>query len=164
MPASDSDRDRCVDDPVATSDRIVDDAFAASDRCVDDAFAASDRIELRDLRVTCVIGALAHERTAPQPLSIDVDIYADLSPAGSSDDLSLTVDYGAVCDRIVALCDESQPLLLERLAELIAAELCGIGAVTAATVTAATVTVTKLRPPVAADLGTSAVRITRHPA
>jgi len=159
VPASDSDRDRCVDDPVATSDRIVDDAFAASDRCVDDAFAASDRIELRDLRVTCVIGALAHERTAPQPLSIDVDIYADLSPAGSSDDLSLTVDYGAVCDRIVALCDESQPLLLERLAELIAAELCGIGAVTAATVT-----VTKLRPPVAADLGTSAVRITRHPA
>lgn len=137
MPASDSDRDRCVDD----------------------AFAASDRIELRDLRVTCVIGALAHERTAPQPLSIDVDIYAGLSPAGASDDLSLTVDYGAVCDSIVALCDESQPLLLERLAELIAAELCGIGAVTAATVT-----VTKLRPPVAADLGTSAVRITRRPA
>ena len=159
MPASDSDRDRCVDDPVAASDRIVDDAFAAGDRIVDDPVATSDRIELRDLRVTCVIGALAHERTAPQPLSIDVDIYADLSPAGASDDLSLTVDYGAACDRIVALCDESQPLLLERLAELIAAELCGIGAVTAATVT-----VTKLRPPVAADLGTSAVRITRHPA
>ena len=140
--------DRCVDDPVATGDR-----------CVDDAFAVNDRIELRDLRVTCVIGALAHERTAPQPLSIDVDLYADLRPAGASDDLSLTVDYGAACDRIVALCDESQPLLLERLAELIAAELCGVGAVTAATVT-----VTKLRPPVAADLGTSAVRITRHPA
>ena len=157
MPASDS--DRCVDDAFAASDRCVDGAFAASDRIVDDPVATSDRIELRDLRVTCVIGALAHERTAPQPLSIDVDIYADLSPAGASDDLSLTVDYGAVCDRIVALCDESQPLLLERLAELIAAELCGIGAVTAATVT-----VTKLRPPVAADLGTSAVRITRHPA
>lgn len=117
---------------------------------------ASDRIELRDLRVTCVIGALAHERTAPQPLSIDVDLYADLSQAGATDDLSLTVDYGAVCDRIVALCEHAQPRLLERLAELIAGELCGIDAVTAATVT-----VTKLRPPVAADLGTSAVRITR---
>ncbi len=150
--------DRCADDPVATSDRCADDPVATSDRCADDPVATSDRIELRDLRVTCVIGALAHERTAPQPLSIDVDIHADLSPAGASDDLRLTVDYGAVCDRIVALCHESQPLLLERLAELIAAELCGIGAVTAATVT-----VTKLRPPVAADLGTSAVRITRHP-
>lgn len=117
---------------------------------------APDSIELRDLRVTCVIGALAHERTAPQPLSIDVDLYADLSHAGATDNLDLTVDYGAVCDRIVALCQDAQPQLLERLAELIAAELCGVDAVTAVTVT-----VTKLRPPVAADLGTSAVRITR---
>ena len=117
---------------------------------------APDSIRLRDLRVTCVIGALAHERTAPQPLSIDVDLYADLSQAGATDDLSRTVDYGAVCDRIVTLCEQAQPQLLERLAEVIAGELCGIDAVTAATVT-----VTKLRPPVAADLGTSAVRITR---
>lgn len=130
--------------------------MTAPDSCDDDAIATSDRIELRDLRVTCVIGALAHERTAPQPLSIDVDLFADLSQAGATDDLSLTVDYGAVCDRILALCHDAQPQLLERLAELIAGELCGIDAVTAATVT-----VTKLRPPVAADLGTSAVRITR---
>ena len=119
--------------------------------------SASDRIELRDLRVTCVIGALAHERTAPQPLSIDIDLHADLSQAGAADDLNLTVDYGAVCDRIVALCEHAQPQLLERLAELIAGELCGIDAVSAATVA-----VTKLRPPVAADLGTSAVSITRN--
>ena len=107
----------------------------------------------------CVIGVLDHERTAPQPLSIDVDLYADLSQAGATDDLRRTIDYGAVCDRIVALCNEAQPQLLERLAELIAAELCGIDAVTAATVAVA-----KLRPPVAADLGTSGVRITRHSA
>lgn len=127
------------------------------DRCVDDAVATSDRIELRDLRVMCVIGVLDHERTAPQPLSIDVDLYADLSQAGATDDLTRTVDYGAVCDRIVELCNKAQPQLLERLAELIAGELCGIDAVTAATVA-----VTKLRPPVAADLSTSGVRITRH--
>ena len=120
---------------------------------------AADRIELRDLRVMCVIGVLAHERTAPQPLSIDVDLCADLSHAGTTDDLTRTIDYGAVCDRIVALCEDAQPQLLERLAELIAEELCDID-----TVTAVTVSVAKLRPPVAADLGTSAVRITRHPA
>ena len=140
--------------------------MSASDRCVDDAVATSDvsiasppgdRIELRGLRVMCVIGVLDHERTAPQPLSIDVDLHADLSQAGATDDLTRTVDYGAVCDRIVVLCNEAQPRLLERLAELIAGELCAIDAVTAATVA-----VTKLRPPVAADLGTSAVRITRH--
>lgn len=135
-------------------------SLAESDRWADVGVCVGfDRIELRELRVTCVIGALAHERTAPQPLSIDVDLHADLSQAGATDDLSRTVDYGAVCDRIVALCEEAQPQLLERLAELIAGELCGIDAVTAATVT-----VTKLRPPVAADLGTSGVRITRLPA
>lgn len=137
-------------------DRRVDDAIATSDEPV--ASPLGDRIELRDLRVTCVIGALAHERTAPQPLSIDVDLYVDLSHAGATDDLDHTVDYGAACDRIVALCGHAQPQLLERLAELIAGELRGIDAVAAVTVT-----VTKLRPPVAADLGTSAVRITRHP-
>ena len=132
-------------------------ASPPGDRCADDAVATSDRIELRDLRVMCVIGVLDHERTAPQPLSIDVDLHADLSQAGATDDLTRTVDYGAVCDRIVVLCNEAQPRLLERLAELIASELCAIDAVIAATVA-----VTKLRPPVAADLGTSAVRITRH--
>ncbi len=125
--------------------------------CVGDAPPNGDRIELRDLRVMCVIGALTHERTAPQPLRIDVDLYADLCQAGASDDLSATVDYGTACNRIVSLCDDAQPQLLERLAELIAADLCRESAVTAATVT-----VTKLRPPVAADLGTSAVRITRR--
>lgn len=126
------------------------------DRGVDDALVQSDRIELRDLRVTCVVGALAHERTAPQPLSIDVDLYADLGRAGASDDLADTVDYGAACDRIVGLCTDAQPQLLERLTGLIAASLCEFPGVTAVTVT-----VTKLRPPVAVDLGTSAVRITR---
>ena len=58
---------------------------------------------------------------------------------------------------IVALCATEAPQLLERLAELIAADLCSLDAVTATTVT-----VTKLRPPVAADLATSAVRITRR--
>ena len=115
-----------------------------------------DRIELRGLRVVCVVGALPHERVTPQPLSVDADIYADLAPAGASDELSDTIDYGAACESIVAVCTGAQARLLERLAELIAAELCAIERVTAATVT-----VTKLRPPVAEDLTISAVRITR---
>ena len=127
-----------------------------SDRCVDDAIATSDRIELRDLRVVCIIGVIPHERAAAQPISIDLDIYADLRRAGASDDVSDTVDYGEVCERVEALCANAEPLLLERMAELIAADLCSVEPVTAVTVT-----VTKLRPPVAVDLGSSAVRITR---
>ena len=115
-----------------------------------------DRIELRGLRVLCVVGALPHERETPQPLAVDVDIYADLRRAGASDALADTIDYGAACERIVAVCTTARAQLLERLADLIAAELCATEGVTAVTVT-----VTKLRPPVAEDLATSAVRITR---
>ena len=118
---------------------------------------SGDRIELRGLRAMCVVGALPHERESPQPLSVDADIYADLAPAGASDELCDTIDYGAACEGIVAVCAGAGARLLERLAELIAAELCAIERVTAATVP-----VTKLRPPVSEDLATSAVRITRH--
>ena len=121
-----------------------------------DAPSDGDRIELRGLRVLCVVGALPHERETPQPLAVDADIYADLRRAGASDVLADTIDYGAACERIVAVCSAARAQLLERLADLIAAELCDIDGVTAATVT-----VTKLRPPVAEDLATSAVRITR---
>ena len=146
--------DRRVDDAIATSAEPSASPFG--DRRVDDAIATSDRIELRDLRVVCVIGVIPHERAAPQPISIDLDLYADVRRAGESDDVSDTVDYGEVCERIEALCADAEPRLLERMAELIAADLCRMELVTAATVT-----VTKLRPPVAVDLGTSAVRITR---
>ncbi len=104
----------------------------------------------------CIIGVIAHERAAPQPISIDLDLYVDMRRAGESDDVSDTVDYGEVCERVEALCADSKPRLLERMAALIAADLCSMELVTAVAIT-----VTKLRPPVAVDLGTSAVRITR---
>ena len=55
-----------------------------------------DCIQLRALRVVCVVGVLPEERDRPQPLAIDIDIYTDLSAAGQSDDLNDTLDYGAV--------------------------------------------------------------------
>ncbi len=117
---------------------------------------APDRIELRDLRVVCIIGVIPHERAVAQPISVDLDLYVNWGTAATSDDVADTVDYGEVCERVEALCATAQPRLLERLAELIAQDLCGLDLVAAVTVV-----VTKLRPPVPADLGTSAVRITR---
>ncbi len=140
--------------PEATPDSPVVDAIAGGAELV--ASPPGDRIELRDLRVVCIIGVIPHERAAAQPISIDLDLYVDLRRAGASDDVSDTVDYGEVCERVEALCADAEPRLLEQMAELIAADLCSMDLVTAVTVT-----VTKLRPPVAVDLGTSAVRITR---
>ena len=115
-------------------------------------------ITLRDLRVAGVVGILPEERTRAQPLSIDLDIETDLTRAGMSDHLNDSVDYGAVCDRVVAIVVDNAPLLLERLAHLITDDLLAEFDL----IDSLTVEVRKLRPPVPHDLGTSGVRITRR--
>jgi len=115
-----------------------------------------DVIQLRGLRVMCIVGVLREERERSQPLEIDVDLFADLGPAGLSDRLADTVDYGDVTAQVEQMCVGERAELLERLAHLIATTLAVLpGAV------AATVTVRKLRPPVPNDLVSSAVRVTR---
>ena len=66
--------------------------------------AGRDRIELRGLRLSAICGVLPEERDRPQPLELDLDLWADLSAAGRSDDLADTVDYGAVCDTVEQVC------------------------------------------------------------
>lgn len=116
-----------------------------------------DRIELRGLRVDAICGVLPHERTTPQPLEIDVDLAADLATAGSSDVLDDTIDYGAVTAAAARVATTLQPLLLEHLAETIAAAVLALDA----RVAEVTVAVRKLEPPVPERLSTSGVRITR---
>ena len=118
---------------------------------------AADHIELRGLRLAGVVGVLPHEQAQPQPLELDLDLVLDLAPAGASDDLADTVDYGAVCSAVEVIVSESSFALLEALAERIATAL-----VTGdARLDAVTVAIRKLRPPVAQHLDTSGVRITR---
>jgi 7,8-dihydroneopterin aldolase/epimerase/oxygenase len=119
--------------------------------------AVSDRIELRALQFTALVGVLAHERDQRQPVEIDLDVGCDLQPAGRSDDLADTVDYGALCARVQQVVDVGHVALLETLAERIAAEILGADG----RVFEVTVAVRKLRPPVPQQLATSGVRITR---
>lgn len=119
--------------------------------------ATPDVIELRGLRVVGICGALPEERERPQPLEIDLDVEADLSAAGWSDDLGDTIDYGALCDVVVGVVDAGDPQLLEHLAAEIAGAVIGADA----RVEAVTVAVRKLRPPVPHALATSGVRIRR---
>ena len=117
----------------------------------------TDRIELRGLRLSGVVGVLAHEQAQAQPLEVDLDIELDLSTAGATDDLADTVDYGGVCDAVEAVIGSSSYALLEALTEAVAARVLGADA----RIASVTVTVRKLRPPVTQQLSTSGVRITR---
>lgn len=117
----------------------------------------SDRIELRGLRVLGICGVLPEERERPQPLEIDLDVEADLTRAGASDALGDTVDYGAVARAAARVAAEERFGLLERLAERIAESVTAV-----AGVEAVTVAVRKLRPPVALQLASAGVRVTRR--
>ena len=120
--------------------------------------AADDRIELRGLRLAAVVGVLPHERTTAQPLELDLDVVVDLAPAGSSDDLADTVDYGALCQAVDDTVSASRFGLLEALAEAVATTVLAQDA----RIAEAVVAVRKLRPPVAQHLDTSGVRLTRR--
>jgi dihydroneopterin aldolase len=120
--------------------------------------ADDDRIELRGLRLAAVVGVLPHERSTAQPLELDLDVVVDLAAAGASDDLSDTVDYGALCQAVDDIVSGSRFGLLEALAEAVAATVLAQDP----RIAAAAVAVRKLRPPVAQHLDTSGVRLTRH--
>ena len=109
-----------------------------------------------DLRVLTVIGALPHEREAPQPVRIDLALSVDLHDAGRSDELADTVNYGLVCERVADMVRESKDVLLERLAGKVADVVLEFDLVEQVEVT-----LTKLRPPIAEAVGTTAVRIVR---
>ena len=116
-----------------------------------------DRIELRGLRATGTHGVLPEERSRPQPFEVDVDVEADLAPAGRSDALADTLDYGALAEAVVRIVERERFALLERLAERIAE-----AALADERARSVTVAVRKLRPPVPVDVATAGVRITRR--
>ena len=115
-----------------------------------------DVIEVRGLRAAGICGVLPEEQQRAQPLVVDLDLYADLTEAGASDDLAHTANYGSVAERVHRLITTGRFALLERLATCIADE-CLLDQ----RVTAVTVSVRKLRPPVPELVDTTGVRITR---
>lgn len=84
-----------------------------------------DTIFLHDLRVETIIGIYDWERTTPQTLRIDLEMAADIRKAAASDDIADTLNYKQVSKRITGHVAESRCLLIERLAEEIAAILLG---------------------------------------
>jgi len=117
----------------------------------------SDCIQLRGLRVVCIVGVLPEERERPQPIELDIDIYTDLSIAGKSDDLADTVDYGAAAESVSEICLSSQAQLLEHLAQRIADQLLLL-----TPVSAVAITIKKMRPPIPVDINSTAVQVVRH--
>jgi FolB domain-containing protein len=120
------------------------------------ALAMADRLVIERLEFEGFVGIEETERSTPQPLAIDLELFFDFSRASSMDDLKDTVDYAAVADTIVATAKGEQFVLIEtlgqRLAETIWAEY---------RVREMALWVRKLRPPIHHTVGSVGARITR---
>lgn len=79
-----------------------------------------DIVFLHGLRIDTVIGIWDWERKLKQTLILDIDMGADLSIPGRSDNIEDTIDYKSVTKRIFRLAEENSFLLVEKLAETIA--------------------------------------------
>lgn len=80
----------------------------------------ADRIVIEGIGVWAHHGVLPHERDLGQRFLIDVALDLDLAPAGASDDLADTVDYGALSQAIHDRVAGERHDLLERVAERVA--------------------------------------------
>ena len=82
---------------------------------------SEDRILLEGMIFHGRHGTLTAERELGQPFVVDIELRLDLRPAGLSDDLTKTVDYGEV-HRVARGIVEGEPVgLTETLAERISA-------------------------------------------
>jgi len=82
---------------------------------------AGDRILLEGMVFHGRHGTLPAERELGQPFVVDVELYLSLRPAGLSDDLSRTVDYGEVHQQAREVVEGPPANLTETVAERIAA-------------------------------------------
>lgn len=77
-----------------------------------------DVIEIRGLRVECIVGVYPHERDTPQPLEIDVRL--ELEPVLEIHRLRQTVDYAAIASQLAFLLQHCRFFLLETAATALA--------------------------------------------
>lgn len=81
----------------------------------------SDSISITGLAATGFHGVLEHEKRDGQPFIVDLVLHVDTSAAAATDDLTKTVHYGLVAERVHEIVTGEQVELIETLAERIAA-------------------------------------------
>lgn len=116
-----------------------------------------DRIALRGLRAYGRHGVYPRERRDGQEFVVDAVLTVDTGPAAATDDLSRTVDYGAVAARLAAVVTGDPVRLIETLAERLA-QVC----LSERAVREVEITVHKPHAPVSCPLDDVTVTISRR--
>jgi dihydroneopterin aldolase len=82
-----------------------------------------DRVFIRDLEIATVIGAFDWEQQIKQAVTLNLEMAADVRTPGATDNLDDALDYGVIIHRLKSFIGNSRVLLVETLAERIAALL-----------------------------------------
>ena len=79
-----------------------------------------DQITLKGMRFHTCVGLLPHEEHVPQPLILDLTVWASLRGAGESDSPDQLLDYRDLYAATAETVAGTRPVLLEGLCERIA--------------------------------------------
>ena len=82
-----------------------------------------DIVYITQLEIDTVIGVYDWERKIRQKITVDLEMATDISRAGRSDDLVDALDYKAISKGIITFVESSEFMLVEALAENVAALL-----------------------------------------
>ena len=118
--------------------------------------SARDRIILTGIAAFGRHGVFDVERNQGQRFVVDVSCTLDLAPAASADDLTKTIDYGALAQAVAADVERDPLNLIEALADRIALTCLRYEAVQCVEVT-----VHKPQAPMPVDVADIAVTLTR---
>ncbi|GAA0421304.1 dihydroneopterin aldolase [Acrocarpospora corrugata] len=79
-----------------------------------------DSVALRGVRARGRHGCLPAERELGQEFVVDATLFLDTAPAAATDDLTRTVDYGALAGELAAIVSGEPVNLIETLADRLA--------------------------------------------
>jgi len=80
-----------------------------------------DKVFIKGLTINAIVGICDWERAASQKIIIDIEMAKDISKAAQSENINDALDYSAVASAIDARVVEAEFLLLETMAEDVAA-------------------------------------------
>lgn len=80
-----------------------------------------DIVFIRELRADTVIGVYDWERNIRQTVVLDLEMSSDNRRAAGSDQIGDALDYAAISARVLSFIEGSEFLLIETLAEQVAA-------------------------------------------
>jgi dihydroneopterin aldolase len=119
--------------------------------------AGLDLVAVRGISARGFHGVHDHERREGQVFVVDVGLAVDTRAAAAADDLALTVDYGVVAQKVVAVVEGDPVDLVETLAQRVADTVLAVDGVAAVEVT-----VHKPEAPVGVPFQDVVVTIVRH--